>query len=75
MNLVELVDNSSLVELVDNSSLVELVDNSSLVELVDNSRTDKNTIHSYLHLYQELLISKNMWSNFYKFNSIWIRYD
>ncbi len=26
-------------------------------------------------LYQELLISKNMWSNFYKFNSIWIRYD
>jgi hypothetical protein len=30
----------------------------SLVELVDNSRTDKNTIHSYLNLYQTLLFSK-----------------
>jgi hypothetical protein len=30
----------------------------SLLELVDNSRTDKNTIHSYLPLYQELLIKK-----------------
>ena len=30
----------------------------SLEELVDNSRTDKNTIHSYLPLYQQLLISK-----------------
>jgi cephalosporin hydroxylase len=30
----------------------------SLVELVDNSRTDKNTVHSYLPLYQQLLIKK-----------------
>jgi len=30
----------------------------SLEEIVDNSRTDKNTIHSYLPLYQNLLISK-----------------
>lgn len=30
----------------------------SLVELVDNSRTDKNTVHSYLPLYQKLLIKK-----------------
>jgi hypothetical protein len=30
----------------------------SLEELVDNSRTDKNTTHSYLPLYQKLLISK-----------------
>ena len=30
----------------------------SLQEIVDNSRTDKNTCHSYLPLYQELLIKK-----------------
>jgi cephalosporin hydroxylase len=30
----------------------------SLEQLVDNSRTDKNTVHSYLPLYQQLLISK-----------------
>lgn len=30
----------------------------SLEEIVDNSKTDKNTIHSYLPLYQKLLISK-----------------
>ena len=30
----------------------------SLEEIVDNSRTDKNTRHSYLPLYQKLLISK-----------------
>jgi hypothetical protein len=30
----------------------------TLVELVDNSRTDKNTVHSYLPLYQKLLVSK-----------------
>jgi hypothetical protein len=30
----------------------------SLEEIVDNSRTDKNTLHSYLPLYQKLLISK-----------------
>jgi hypothetical protein len=30
----------------------------SLEELVDNSITDKNTIHSYLPLYQKLLITK-----------------
>jgi hypothetical protein len=29
-----------------------------LEEIVDNSRTDKNTVHSYLPLYQKLLISK-----------------
>jgi len=30
----------------------------SLEELADNSRTDKNTLHSYLPLYQNLLMSK-----------------
>ena len=30
----------------------------SLLEIVDNSKTDKNTAHSYLELYQKLLISK-----------------
>ena len=30
----------------------------SLIELVDNSRTDKNTTHSYLDLYEKLLFSK-----------------
>ena len=30
----------------------------SLEDIVDNSRTDKNTIHSYLPLYQNLLINK-----------------
>ena len=30
----------------------------SLVDLVDNTRTDKNTAHSYLDLYQELLVDK-----------------
>jgi cephalosporin hydroxylase len=30
----------------------------SLEEIVDNSRTDKNTVHSYLPLYQQLLIKK-----------------
>ena len=32
--------------------------NKRLEELVDNSRTDKNTIHSYLPLYQKLLRKK-----------------
>jgi cephalosporin hydroxylase len=30
----------------------------NLEEIVDNSRTDKNTVHSYLPLYQKLLINK-----------------
>jgi hypothetical protein len=30
----------------------------SLAEIVDNAKTDKNTTHSYLPLYQNLLISK-----------------
>jgi len=30
----------------------------NLEEIVDNSRTDKNTTHSYLPLYQKLLINK-----------------
>lgn len=30
----------------------------SLIELVDNLRTDKNTVHSYLPLYQKFLESK-----------------
>ena len=30
----------------------------SLEKIVDNSRTDKNTLHSYLPLYQKLLMSK-----------------
>jgi cephalosporin hydroxylase len=32
----------------------------SLIELVDNSRTDKNTVHSYLDLYQSLLVNKKL---------------
>jgi hypothetical protein len=32
----------------------------SLVELVDNTRTDKNTVHSYLDLYERLLQSKKL---------------
>jgi len=32
--------------------------NSSLEKIVDNSRTDKNTVHSYLPLYEKLLVSK-----------------
>ena len=30
----------------------------SLEKIVDNSRTDKNTVHSYLPLYEKLLINK-----------------
>lgn len=30
----------------------------SLIELVNNNKTDKNTVHSYLDLYQRLLFSK-----------------
>jgi hypothetical protein len=30
----------------------------SLEQIVDNSRTDKNTVHSYLQLYQNLLVCK-----------------
>jgi cephalosporin hydroxylase len=30
----------------------------NLEQIVDNSRTDKNTVHSYLPLYQKLLINK-----------------
>ena len=30
----------------------------SLENIVDNSRTDKNTVHSYLPLYQKLLVNK-----------------
>jgi predicted O-methyltransferase YrrM len=32
----------------------------SLLEIVDSSRTDKNTIHSYLELYENLLASKKV---------------
>ena len=32
----------------------------SLVELVDNSRTDKNTVHAYLNLYQKLIEDKKI---------------
>lgn len=30
----------------------------SLLEIVNNSKTDKNTLHSYLDLYQKLLVKK-----------------
>jgi hypothetical protein len=30
----------------------------SLIDIVNNSKTDKNTVHSYLPLYQKLLIGK-----------------
>jgi cephalosporin hydroxylase len=30
----------------------------SLIDIVDNSKTDKNTVHSYLELYQKILIKK-----------------
>lgn len=32
----------------------------SLIELVDNTRTDKNTVHSYLELYETLLHTKKV---------------
>lgn len=32
----------------------------SLSEIVDNSRTDKNTVHSYLKLYEDLLVDKKL---------------
>ena len=35
-----------------------MYNNMSLEEMVDNLRTDKNTTHSYLPLYQQLLINK-----------------
>ncbi len=35
----------------------------SLVELVDNNLTDKNTVHSYLDLYEELFSSKKNTAN------------
>jgi cephalosporin hydroxylase len=35
----------------------------SLEELVDNNRTDKNTTHSYLPLYQNLLVKKKETAN------------
>ena len=34
----------------------------SLVQIADNSRTDKNTLHSYLPLYQKLLGKKKLTS-------------
>lgn len=39
-------------------SLDIFISNMSLDQIADNTRTDKNTVHSYLPLYQELLISK-----------------
>lgn len=39
-------------------SLYIFISNMSLDQIADNTRTDKNTVHSYLPLYQELLISK-----------------
>jgi cephalosporin hydroxylase len=30
----------------------------SLIELIDNSKTDKNTLHSYIELYEKLLCSQ-----------------
>ena len=30
----------------------------NLIDIVDNSKTDKNTLHSYLGLYQKILITK-----------------
>jgi hypothetical protein len=30
----------------------------NLIELIDNTKTDKNTLHSYLDLYQNLLVGK-----------------
>ena len=32
----------------------------NLSELVDHSLTDKNTVHSYLELYQNLLFTKQI---------------
>jgi len=36
---------------------------STLIDLVDNSRTDKNTVHSYLDLYETLLVSRKNSAN------------
>ena len=38
--------------------LIIFIYNMTLVELVNNDRTDKNTTHSYLELYEKLLSSK-----------------
>jgi len=32
----------------------------TLTQLVNNSKTDKNTQHSYLELYQKLLVNKKL---------------
>ena len=41
----------------------------SLKELIDNSKTDKDTTHSYLDLYQSLLEKKSETSTLNCFNS------
>ena len=34
-----------------------------LIELIDNTSTDKNTLHSYLNLYEELFHTKQYTAN------------
>ena len=41
-----------------NMNKLNIYSNERLEGLVDNNRTDKNTVHSYLPLYQKLLIKK-----------------
>jgi len=41
-----------------NNINLKITNNKTLKDLIDNTNTDKNTTHSYLDLYQELLSSK-----------------
>ena len=41
-----------------NMNKLNIYSNERLEGLVDNNRTDKNTVHSYLPLYQKLLRKK-----------------
>ncbi len=45
-------------ELIKNNIIFYNINNKTLNELVNNKHTDKNTIHSYLNLYENLLSSK-----------------
>ena len=43
----------------------------SLIQLVNNEKTDKNTVHSYLSLYESLLKNKRNTCLFLEINGVW----
>ena len=45
-------------ELIKNNIIFYTINNKTLNELVNNKHTDKNTVHSYLNLYENLLSTK-----------------